>query len=293
MVWVNPVGGHGPQPGQAPRVQHGHAGPRRSDQPLRHPPYESVPMASQHYQTSATAGQPSINDTGTRSGADDLAQRLTELARDLQQFSSSQEVLDHIVATVVEMVPGAQDATITVAEKRKTARSAAASSDRARLFDVLQSETSQGPCLDALFEQETVRVDDLATDERWPALSARVEELGACSMVCFQLFVTGNTLGSLDVLATDPGAFSDESEHVGLLFASHAAIALADAQELESVKSALVNRDVIGQAKGILMERFKITADQAFLLLSKASQDANRKLHVVAADLAHTGALDR
>jgi len=241
--------------------------------------------------TSATAGQPSIHDTGTRSAEDGLAQRLTVLARDLQRFSTSQEVLDHIVGTVVEMVPGAQDATITVAQQRKTARSAAASSERARLFDVLQSETGEGPCLDALFDQETLRVDDLATDTRWPALSARVEELGTRSMVCFQLFVTGNTLGSLDVLAAEPAAFSDESEHVGLMFAAHAAVALAGAQQLENVKSALDNRDVIGQAKGILMERFKITADQAFLLLAQASQQTNRKLHAVAADLTHTGTL--
>jgi GAF domain-containing protein len=248
-------------------------------------------MDPRHDETSATAGQPSIHDTGTRSGADDLAQRLTELARDLQRFSTSQEVLDHIVATVADMVPGAEDATITVAQQREAARSAAASSDRARLFDVLQSETGQGPCLDALFDQETVRVDDLGTEERWPALSARVEELGARSMVCFQLFVTGNTLGSLDLLATGPRAFSDESERVGLLFASHAAIALADAQQLEGVRSALVNRDVIGQAKGILMERLKVTADEAFLLLVEASQDTNRKLRDVAAHLAHTGTL--
>ncbi|SDF22552.1 GAF domain-containing protein [Blastococcus fimeti] len=241
--------------------------------------------------TSDTAGRPSVHDTGTSAGADDLAQRLSVLARDLQRFATSQEVLDHIVATVVDMVPGAEDATITVAQQRKTARSAAASSERARMFDVLQSETRQGPCLDALFEQETIRVDDLATEERWPALAARADELGARSMVCFQLFVTGNTLGSLDVLATGPGAFGDESERLGLLFAAHAAIALADAQELENVRSALANRDVIGQAKGILMERFKITADEAFLLLATASQQTNRKLVVVAADLADTGAL--
>ena len=246
-------------------------------------------MPSPNNEISATAGQPSINNTGSRSGEDDLAEQLVVLARDLQQFSTPQDVLNHIVVTVVDMVPGAQDATITVAQHRKAARSAAASSDRARLFDELQSATGQGPCLDALFEQQTLRVDDLASDGRWPELSARTEELGARSMVCFQLFVIGDTLGSLDVLATDPGAFDDESEHVGLMFASHAAIALADAQELADIKSALVNRDVIGQAKGILMERFKITADGAFLLLTRASQKTNRKLYAVAADLANTG----
>ena len=250
-------------------------------------------MASRHNETSATAGQPSIHDTGSRAGEDDLAQRMTVLARDLQRFSAPQEVLDHIVVAVVKMIPGAEDATITVAQQRRSARSAAASSDRARLFDVLQSETSQGPCLDALFNQETLRVDDLATDQRWPQLSARVEELGARSMLCFQLFVTGDTLGSLDVLATAPAGFNDESERVGLLFAAHAAVALADAQELEEVRAGLVNRDVIGQAKGILMERFKITGDEAFALLVKASQQTHRKLHVLAADLAHSGTLGR
>lgn len=247
-------------------------------------------MASQQDTTSPTAGQVSTHDTGT-SPDDDLAQQLAELARDLQRLSTPQQVMDHIVASVVEMVPGAQDATITVAEKRQSAWSAAASSDRARLFDVLQSETRQGPCLDALFEQETLRVDDLATDPRWPQLTARLDELGAHSMVCFQLFVTGDTLGSLDVLATEAGAFTDDSEHVGLLFASHAAIALADAQELDGVKTALSNRDVIGQAKGILMERFTITADEAFFLLTKASQNSNRKLHAVATDLTRTRTL--
>jgi GAF domain-containing protein len=241
------------------------------------------------YPVSLTAGQPSIDDTGTSLGDDDLAQRLTVLARDLQRLSTSQEVLDHIVAAVVAMVPGAEDATITIAEKRRSARSAAASSERAALFDVLQSASGEGPCLDALFEQETVRVNDLAADRRWPTLSARVEELGARSMVCFQLFVTGDhTLGSFNLLATEPDAFSDESEHIGLMFASHAAIALADSQKLEHASTALLNRDLIGQAKGILMERHGITAEQAFPLLVTRSQVTNRKLRDVALDVTRT-----
>jgi GAF domain-containing protein len=235
---------------------------------------------------SASAGEPSEDDTGTRLGDDALAVRLTVLARDLQRLASSQEVLDRIVNEVVTMVPGCEDATITLAEKRRSAESAAASSPRAALFDELQSASGEGPCLDALFEQPTVRVDDLSVDGRWPTLSARVDELGARSMVCFQLFVTGdNTLGSLDLLATGTDVFTDESEHIGLMFASHAAIALADAQELEGVTMALVNRDLIGQAKGVLMERHKISATQAFHLLTRQSQAANRKLVDVAQEL--------
>ena len=108
-------------------------------------------------------------------------------------------------------------------------------------------------------------------------------------MLCLQLFVHRDTLGALDLLAHAESAFTDESEHVGLLLASHAAIAAADAYHFEHVTSALVNRDLIGQAKGILMERFKITSEQAFAVLAKVSQDTNRKLSAVAEDLARTG----
>ncbi|GMA84780.1 hypothetical protein GCM10025868_00300 [Angustibacter aerolatus] len=135
-------------------------------------------MAPRHDTTSATAGQPSRHDTARHAGQDHLAREPTVLARDLQRFTSSQEVLDHVVRAVVDLVPGAEDATITVAEKRRSATSAAASSPRAALFDVLQARTRQGPCLDALFDQETLRVDDLRTDERWPALAACADEPG-------------------------------------------------------------------------------------------------------------------
>jgi hypothetical protein len=80
----------------------------------------------------------------------------------------------------------------------------------------------------------------------------------------FQLFVEGDDLGALNLLARRPRAFTDESERIGLLFASHAAVALVQAQKLNHLSTALVSRDVIGRAKGVLMERYKITADQAF-----------------------------
>ncbi len=111
------------------------------------------------------------------------------------------------------------------------------------------------------------------------------------SMLCFQLFVVGDDLGALNLLAHRRASFTDESEQVGLLFASHAAVAVAGAQQREDITVALGSRDVIGQAKGILMERFRITADQAFALLARASQDTNRKLHDIAEELALTGAL--
>jgi GAF domain-containing protein len=234
-------------------------------------------------------GLPSAQDTGTQVRMDALARRLAEAARSLQRQTSPQQVMDGVVRLAREMVPGADEATITMVRKDRHCYSAAATSELASDFDVLQDETGEGPCLDAIWQQETVRVDDLNSDPRWPVLGPRAAERGIHSMLCLQLFVVRDTLGALDLLARATSAFTDESEHVGLLLASHAAIAAADAHHFEHVTSALVNRDVIGQAKGILMERFKITSDQAFAVLARVSQDTNRKLSAIAEDLARTG----
>jgi GAF domain-containing protein len=238
-------------------------------------------------------GRPSTQDTGTTVALDELARRLAEAARGLQQQTDPQQVLDRVVSLAVAMVPGADEATITMVRARRDVYSAAATGELARWFDALQNETGQGPCLDAMWQEQTTRVDDLATDPRWPVLGPRAGARGVGSMLCLQLFVHEDTLGALDLLAHQKSAFTDESEHIGLLLASHSAIAVADAQKLGHAAIALVNRDVIGQAKGILMERFKITADQAFDVLAKVSQDTNRKVYAVAEDLTRTGTLAR
>jgi GAF domain-containing protein len=222
----------------------------------------------------------------------DLSQRLAGLARDMQHQIDNTAVMDLIVATVVGTVPGAEEATISLVEGRRRVVSAAASGEVARRFDDLQQETQQGPYLDAIYEHETVRVDDLTRDPRWPALARRAGELGLSSMLCFQLYVIGDDLGALNLFARRPRAFRDESERVGLLYASHAAVAVAQAQKVTHLATALASRDVIGQAKGILMERYKVTADQAFALLAKVSPDTNCRLHDVAGSLARTGVLD-
>jgi GAF domain-containing protein len=234
-------------------------------------------------------GQPSAQDTGTHDRLDALARRLAEAARSLQRQTSPQQVMDGVVHLARDMVPGAEEATITMVRKDRHCYSAAATSTLASDFDVWQDQTGEGPCLDVIWQQQTMRVDDLASDPRWPVLGPRAAARGVRSMLCLQLFVHRDTLGALDLLGLAPSAFTDESEHVGLLLASHAAIAAADAHHFENVTSALVNRDVIGQAKGILMERFKITSDQAFAVLAKVSQDTNRKVSAVAEDLALTG----
>jgi GAF domain-containing protein len=159
------------------------------------------------------------------------------------------------------------------------------------VLDVLQQETGIGPCIDAARDQVTIRVDEMATETRWPAYVERALALGVASMLCVPLYVDDQQLGSVSLYATDRVAFSLADEYVARLFATQAALALAEARRAGQLRHALSNRDVIGQAKGILMERHRITADEAFRILSGASQRSNRKLADVARALTETGTL--
>jgi hypothetical protein len=105
------------------------------------------------------------------------------------------------------------------------------------------------------------------------------------------LFAQGDRLGALNVNARTPGAFDDESQHIGHRFAPHAAVALAGAEHTGRTCAGMSSRDLIGQAKGILTERHELTADQAFGVLARVSQELNRKLADVAGEVSDTGAL--
>lgn len=148
-----------------------------------------------------------------------------------------------------------------------------------------------GPCLSAVFEQQTVRVDDLRSEQRWPRFAATAVAAGAAAMVSFQLYVEDDNLGALNLISRRPGAFTDKSEHLGLMLAAHRAVALAGAQKQNQLRRSVESRDLIGQAKGISMERHQLNADQAFAVLLRTSQDHNLKLRDVAAQLTTTGQL--
>jgi GAF domain-containing protein len=189
----------------------------------------------------------------------------------------------------VHSVPGAEECGITLVLGRRRVESRAPTGKLPLEIDQLQEDLSEGPCLDAVFEHKTVRIDDIRDERRWPRFPAAAAAMGVGSLLSFQLFVTGDNLGALNLYATQPHAFDEESESVGLVFASHAAIALAGAQQEERLRTAIASRDLIGQAKGILMERFKITADEAFALLVQASQHQNIRVAELSAMLAETG----
>ncbi|HWG98178.1 MAG TPA: GAF and ANTAR domain-containing protein [Pilimelia sp.] len=236
-------------------------------------------------------GAPSAGYEGRATDGTDLAVTLSEIARGLQDRRGVDETLRAVAAAAVGTVPGADHAAISVTEGRRAVRTVAGTDDLVYRVDQAQYDTGQGPCLDALYHQRTVRLADMASESRWPDFTHRAAGLGVRSMLSFQLYVEHDDLGALNLYAADAHAFDDESEQVGLLFATHAAIAMAGAQKEEQLTRAMAVRDVIGQAKGILVERHKITGDQAFRLLITASQTTNTRLVEVAAYLVETGEL--
>lgn len=242
------------------------------------------------YGDPSNRGMPSEQDEGT-ADANVLADQLGELARSLQASHDTDALLDEVVRAAVRLIPGVDEASISVVTDRRAVSSRLPTGDLPVRVDALQEQTGQGPCLDAMYDQHTVRVTDMAHEQRWPRFAAGAAEAGAASMLGIQLWVEGDNLGALNLYSRRVDAFDDESEQVGLLFASHAAVAFAGVQDMTHMRTALATRDLIGQAKGILMERYKVTGDQAFRMLVKVSNDNNLALRSVAENLTSTGIL--
>jgi len=220
-----------------------------------------------------------------------LAEKLGELARSMQDRNGLEDTLDAIVRAAADTVPGADEASISAVFRRREVWTPAATGELPRAVDQAQYATGEGPCLDSLYEQHSVRLPDMRDDPRWPRFCARAAELGIASMLAVQLYVDGADLGALNLHSRQVDAFTDESEQVALLFATHAAVAFAGARAQDQLRTAVSSRDLIGQAKGILMERYKITGEEAFQLLAVASQHTNVKLVDVATFLVNTGEL--
>ncbi len=248
-----------------------------------------IGMASSSNGAGKDPGQSATN--ARQAGIDDLALRLSELARTLQDEDSVDKTLQAIVDSAVDTVPGAQYAALSVVERRREIHTRAGTAELVFRVDQVQYDTGEGPCLDAVYEQQTVSLPDMTAEKRWPDFTRCTAELGVLSMLSFQLYVQQDNLGALNLYSAEKHAFDGDSEHIGLLFAAHAAVAMSGAQEQEHLTKAMAARDLIGQAKGILMERHKLTADQAFSVLTRASQQTNTKLVDVARALTDTGEL--
>jgi len=208
----------------------------------------------------------------------DLAMRMADLARTVAAPRSVEDVLSDVTAAALELVPGTDTAGVLLIGKGGKWDSMGGTSDLPHLLDELQMKYNEGPCVEAALDDLIVRTEDFRTDERFPNWSPAVVELGVLSGVSFKLYTANRTAGALNLFAFKPNAFDGESETFGTVLAAHAAAAILASREGEELQSALSTRDRIGQAKGIIMERYNVDDIQAFDMLRKLSQDSNIRL---------------
>lgn len=220
---------------------------------------------------------------------EELARSLAEVARELLAQGTVQQTMERITDLAVATVPGCESAGLLLLRGGGRVETRAATSDVVLASDQAQIELAEGPCFDALWENETYRSDDMADEPRWPRFAPRARELGIGSMLGYQLFTAEDTLGALNMYSGGSRGFDDRSESVGWVFAAHAAVALAAEQYGAQLREAVGTRQGIGEAVGILMERYRLTEEAAFDALRRASQENNMKLREVARRVTETG----
>ncbi len=222
------------------------------------------------------------------SGVEATHLRIAELVQSLHGRSDTDS--DTVIAELAEHaaveIPGAQYAGITVTRNGKHIETPAATHMYPMLLDKIQQRHQEGPAsprhgkkrpsMSPISRPTTVSRSTGRT--RWPRRRSG-------SIMAFQLFIAGETMGALNVYAETPNVFDGESRNIGLVFAAHSSVAWNSARRDEQFKHALASRDVIGQAKGMIMERYGVDAVQAFELLRKLSQDSNVPLIKVATEL--------
>jgi hypothetical protein len=218
-----------------------------------------------------------------------LARRIAELARSLQAERGSGDTMDLAVTLAVEVIVGSDDAAISLVHRGRVVETPAYTSERALRADQIQQELGVGPCLTAIRDDEVVSCPNLTVETRWGAWGPQTaEETGFASMLCFRMFTQKERLGALSLYSAQPHAFSGADVESGLSFAAHTAIAIAVARQDENMDIALDSRSLIGQATGIVMDRYDLDAVRAFAVLKRISQQSNVKLHEVAVELIRT-----
>lgn len=227
-----------------------------------------------------------------------LAEAFARIAEYLYEADSTEEVLARISKAAVATVAGSGAASVTLLEAGSY-RTTGSTAQAATEIDQAQYDADEGPCLDAV--NSPMVAAPFYPDERWPRLGTAPPDHGMPSSVSYQLKWFNRKgsppgTGSLNIYGLTPDAFDEAAMEIGVILAAHASLAARAVGERASLEQfdrhleeALLSRDVIGQAKGILMERLKTTPDKAFEILKSSSQRLNLKLREVARNVAETG----
>lgn len=216
---------------------------------------------------------------------DDLAVLMAAVAESLHHQAETEDVLRALVLAARDTIPRVQHAGISIAHRNGRIETVAATSPLVYQLDDLQYRLDEGPCVDALTGRWAAATTELSTDDRWPRYAPAAAGLGVESQLGMQLFDEDRSIAGLNLYSSISHAFDPGVVHVAGLFAVHAALALGRAITEDQLTEALSTRKVIGQAVGIVMERYQLNEQRAFTFLVRTSQQGNIKLRAVAAQL--------
>jgi GAF domain-containing protein len=227
----------------------------------------------------------------------EAAEALERLGRLSLREQSMESLLQTVADLTKQVMPGDPEASVSLlVEDRPT--TPVFTGPLAKDLDESQYGHDHGPCLHAARTGEVVVITDARTDPRWPGYMQSAVQHGSLSALALPLPIREGVAGALNIYAREPDAFDEQARSIATGFAPYAAVAAGNLFEYQQARStadnlqrALESRAVIDQAKGILMERHKLTADQAFQVLAETSMRANLKLHTIAEQLVHTGEL--
>jgi len=215
---------------------------------------------------------------------------LAEAARRVADNPDVRKALQSVVDLAIESC-GCERASVTLVRADGVVETAASSDSLVEKADELQYRLDEGPCLRAAEQGGAYLIVDTATDPRWPRWGPAVAELGLESVLSLNLFTDHRVLGALNLYYPSRDEFAEDEVEVAKVVAAHASVALARLRAEQDLWRAIDSRHLIGQAQGILMERFGLPPEKAFAVLRRYSQQHNIKLHDIASTLVNTGAL--
>lgn len=220
------------------------------------------------------------------------AESLAELALALHDESSVTETVELVVDYALSAL-ACDYAAVVFLSGRSRVETAAATDPLLYELDEIRRSAPDAPGFEPLHTDTWVAISDTLDEPRWPQWAEQVAALGIRSVLAVRLSTSASTVGALTLYSRKPDAFDHDDRAVAHLIARHAAVALASARQQEHLWLAVDARKLVGQAQGILMERYGLSSDRAFSVLMRYSQDHNVKLRDVAGQLVSGGSLPR
>lgn len=254
------------------------------------PSLSSAPNGDNQHRAPTLGGMLRTPAASSGDGPADLrASVLAEASRAAIAQAAPGDALQAVIDMAVQTGP-CDVASITALGAQRSVTTIAASDDRVREADRYQYEFAEGPCLDAVWTDGVFLIPDLSVDGRWPRWSVEAKRLGIGSSISVHLFAD-TKLGSLNLYSLSPRTFSDTEVENARVIAAQASVVVAYTRTRENLWRMVDTRNLIGQAQGILMQRYGLTAEKAFAVLRRYSQTHNVKLVQIAEQLASTGSL--